>query len=87
MASRALSALSLIIGLRLADRHLSASALGVWSLLVSAVALLGFADLGIGNGLVNVLTEAVGHRRHHRRPASGLRRARRPVPHRSRWGS
>ncbi len=60
MASRGLSALALLIALPLAEGHLSRAELGVWSLLVSAVALLGFADLGLGNGLVNVLTEAVG---------------------------
>lgn len=60
IASRGLTALVLVVALPLAQAHLDAPALGVWSLLVTAVALLGFADLGLGNGLVNVLTEAVG---------------------------
>jgi O-antigen/teichoic acid export membrane protein len=58
--SRALTLLAVVVALPLAVDHLNAAELGVWSLLVTAVALLGFADLGLGNGLVNVLSDAVG---------------------------
>ena len=36
----------------------------MWSLLVTAVALLGFADLGLANGLMNVLADALGRDDH-----------------------
>jgi O-antigen/teichoic acid export membrane protein len=58
--SRALTLLAVVVALPLASAHLNPSELGVWSLLVTGVALLGFADLGLSNGLVNVLSEAVG---------------------------
>ena len=57
---RGLSALALILALPLASAHLNPNEMGVWTLLVTAVALLGFADLGLSNGLLNALSEAVG---------------------------
>ena len=59
-ASRALSALALVIAVPLVSSHLGSASTGVWSLLVTAVALLGFADLGLSNGLLNVLAGALG---------------------------
>jgi O-antigen/teichoic acid export membrane protein len=61
IGSRVLTAITLLVALPMAARHLNAEELGVWTLLVTAVALLGFADLGLGNGMLNVLTRAIGH--------------------------
>jgi O-antigen/teichoic acid export membrane protein len=60
VASRALTALSLLVALPLVVDRLDGASVGVWTLLVTALALLGFADLGLGNGLVNRLSDAVG---------------------------
>lgn len=60
LASRVIMAVALLAALPLASGHLDDDQLGVWSLLVTAVGLVGFADLGIGNGLLNVLTSAIG---------------------------
>ena len=60
IGSRVLTAITLLVALPVASHHLNAQELGVWTLLVTAVALLGFADLGLGNGMLNVLTRAIG---------------------------
>jgi O-antigen/teichoic acid export membrane protein len=64
IGSRGLTALSLLVALPLVVDRLDASSAGVWTLLVTALALLGFADLGLGNGLVNRLSDAVGRQDH-----------------------
>jgi len=58
--SRVLATVGLLVAVPLVSNHLGAEQLGLWVLLVSAVALLGFADLGIGNGLLNILADAHG---------------------------
>ena len=58
--SRILATTGLLIAVPLASHRLDPEELGLWVLLVSAVALLGFADLGIGNGLLNVLSDQHG---------------------------
>jgi O-antigen/teichoic acid export membrane protein len=63
-ASRGLALLTVVVALPLAASHLDPAELGVWSLLVTAVALLGFADLGLSNGLMNVLADALGRDDH-----------------------
>jgi O-antigen/teichoic acid export membrane protein len=64
LASKVLVAAALILAVPLVAHHLSAAELGVWTILVSAVALVGFADFGLGNGLLNLLTRAIGRRDH-----------------------
>lgn len=59
--SRVITALGMLLAVPLVARSLDASELGVWSLLVTAVTLLGFADLGVNNALLNELASAVGH--------------------------
>ena len=58
--SRVLATVGLLVAVPLVSNHLGSEQLGLWVLLVSAVALLGFADLGIGNGLLNVLADSHG---------------------------
>lgn len=40
--------------------YLGVSAFGVWAAITSVVALMAFADLGIGNGVLNMLSQAFG---------------------------
>lgn len=60
LVSRVLSAAVLLVSLPAAATHLNRAELGVWALLVTALALVGFADFGLGNGMLNVLTDALG---------------------------
>lgn len=60
LASKVLVAGALLISVPLAAHHLTPAELGVWTILVSAVALVGWTDLGLGNGLLNLLNEALG---------------------------
>jgi O-antigen/teichoic acid export membrane protein len=59
-AARLVSVTVLFLLVPIVGRHLGAEGGGVWLLLVTGTALLGFADLGLGNGLVNVLSQAKG---------------------------
>jgi O-antigen/teichoic acid export membrane protein len=58
--ARAIGVLSSLITLPLTYRYLGAEQYGLWMLLVSMIAFMGFADLGIGLGLVNAISEACG---------------------------
>jgi O-antigen/teichoic acid export membrane protein len=60
IGSRALTALALLIAVPVASAHLTDAELGLWTLLVTGVALLGFLDLGLGNGLLTSLSSAIG---------------------------
>lgn len=64
---------TLLVALPIAAASLNAEQLGVWTLLVSSMALLGFADLGLGNGLLNALSECLarGNLREARRVIAG----------------
>jgi O-antigen/teichoic acid export membrane protein len=60
IAARGLTAVALLVVVPLASSHLTAAELGIWTLLVTAVALLGFVDLGLGSGLLTALSSAIG---------------------------
>ncbi len=63
MASVIAKAIALLTGLvsvPLTFRYLGAERYGIWMVLVSIIAAMGFADLGIGNGLMNAVSEAYG---------------------------
>jgi O-antigen/teichoic acid export membrane protein len=63
MASVVAKAIALMTGLisvPLTFRYLGAERYGIWMVLVSIIAAMGFADLGIGNGLMNVISQAYG---------------------------
>jgi O-antigen/teichoic acid export membrane protein len=49
-----------LISVPLTIGYLGKERYGLWMTMSSAVAILGFADLGMGNGLVNVISEANG---------------------------
>ncbi len=58
--ARVLAIVTLFVAVRFVADETSSDGLGLWLLLVTAVALVGFADLGIGNGLLNVVADAHG---------------------------
>lgn len=52
--------LALLISVPLVLGYLGAEQFGIWMSLMAIIALLGFADLGLGNGLVNAVAAAYG---------------------------
>lgn len=58
--ARGLSVLISLISVPLTLNYLGAERYGLWLTISSIVGLLGFADLGIGNGLLNVISDAFG---------------------------
>ncbi|MBI2710038.1 MAG: lipopolysaccharide biosynthesis protein [Actinobacteria bacterium] len=60
VAARASSVAGLFVSIRLVSAATDRDHLGLWLLLVSAVNLVGFSDLGIGNGLLTVVARALG---------------------------
>jgi O-antigen/teichoic acid export membrane protein len=64
-AARAIGLLTALISVPLTFRYLGAERYGIWMVLISIVAGMSFADLGIGNGLMNAVSEAYGKDDHH----------------------
>lgn len=60
VAARGLWFLTLFISVPLTIRYLGAERYGLWATITAAVSLLTFADLGLGNGLLNAISEAHG---------------------------
>lgn len=58
--ARTISVSTVLISIPLCLSYLGTERFGMWMTLSSIVALLGFADLGIGNGLLNAVSEAHG---------------------------
>jgi O-antigen/teichoic acid export membrane protein len=58
--ARAISLLTSLISVPLTFRYLGSERYGIWMVLISLISVMGFADLGIGNGLVNAVSEAYG---------------------------
>lgn len=58
MLSKALSAAATLITIPLTLRYLGDERFGLWMAISSLIALLSFADLGIGNGLLNTVSSA-----------------------------
>jgi O-antigen/teichoic acid export membrane protein len=59
-SAQGISIVTGLISVPLTIGYLGAERYGLWMTMSSAVAILGFADLGMGNGLVNVISEAHG---------------------------
>jgi len=59
-AAKALSVLTLLISVPLTIHYLGTERYGLWMTISSIVLILGFADLGMGNGLLNAVSEANG---------------------------
>lgn len=58
--ARSIQVLTAVISVALTVKYLGAERYGLWATISSVLALLAFADLGLGNGLVNVIAEAHG---------------------------
>jgi O-antigen/teichoic acid export membrane protein len=59
-AAQGASMLTMLISVPLMLRYLGAERYGLWLTISSIIAMLSFADLGMGNGLLNLLSEANG---------------------------
>jgi O-antigen/teichoic acid export membrane protein len=62
IGSRGIQILTSLITVPLTLNYLGAERYGMWMTMSSLVAMLGFADLGIGNGLLNAVSDAFGRR-------------------------
>lgn len=58
--ARVIGLLASLITVPLTFRYLGAERYGLWMVLLSLISVMSFADLGIGNGLINVISEAYG---------------------------
>jgi O-antigen/teichoic acid export membrane protein len=59
-AAKVIALLASLISVPLTFRYLGSERYGIWMVLTSIIFAMGFADLGIGNGLVNAISEANG---------------------------
>lgn len=59
-AAKAISILTMLITVPLTLGYLGAERYGLWMTITSVVLMLGFADLGLGSGLMNAISEAHG---------------------------
>ena len=59
-AAKAIGLLTSLVSVPLTYRYLGAERYGIWMVLISIIAAMGFADLGIGNGLMNAVSEDYG---------------------------
>ena len=60
VAARSISVASALITVPLTLHYLGAERYGLWIAISSVITLLGFTDLGLGNGLINILARAYG---------------------------
>jgi O-antigen/teichoic acid export membrane protein len=58
--ARATSFLTMLVSVPLIVNHFGVERYALWATITSTVALLAFADFGIGNGLVNTISESNG---------------------------
>jgi O-antigen/teichoic acid export membrane protein len=58
--ARAVGALTLLASVPLTLSYLGPERYGLWMVLTSIISVMGFADLGIGNGLMNAVSDAYG---------------------------
>ncbi len=59
-AARVIGLSASLISVPLTFRYLGTESYGIWMVLISIILVMGFADLGIGNGLMNAVSEAYG---------------------------
>ncbi|GAB6272765.1 MAG: hypothetical protein STSR0003_26160 [Smithella sp.] len=60
IAARGVGVLTALISVPLTLHYLGSERYGMWMTISSVIAMLGFADLGMGNGLVNAVSESDG---------------------------
>lgn len=59
-AAKAIALLTSLVSVPLTYRYLGPERYGIWMVLISIIGAMSFADLGIGNGLMNAISEAYG---------------------------
>jgi O-antigen/teichoic acid export membrane protein len=60
MAAKIINVLAVLVSIPLTLHYLGSERFGLWMTISSLVAMLGFADLGIGNGLLTAISAASG---------------------------
>lgn len=60
IAARGISLLTVLISVPLTIGYLGAERYGLWMTISSVIAMIGFLDFGLGNGLLNAVSEANG---------------------------
>lgn len=60
IAARGIQVLTSLVTVPLTLHYLGSQRYGMWMVMSSLIAMLGFADLGIGNGLLNAISGAYG---------------------------
>ena len=60
VVARGAMVLSTLVAVRLTVRYLGTERYGLWMTITSIVGMMSFADLGIGSGLLNAISEAHG---------------------------
>lgn len=60
VGAKGVTLLTTLISVPLTVNYLGTERFGLWMTISSVITLLGFADLGIGNGLLNAISEANG---------------------------
>lgn len=58
--AKVISLLATLVSVPLTYRYLGSERYGIWMVLISIIGAMSFADLGIGNGLMNAVSEAYG---------------------------
>jgi O-antigen/teichoic acid export membrane protein len=58
--AKVVSMATMLVSIPLTLHYLGTERFGLWMTISSVIAMLGFADLGIGNGLLNAISEAIG---------------------------
>jgi O-antigen/teichoic acid export membrane protein len=60
VGARIISLFTILASVRLTVNYLGAERYGLWATMASFIVILGFADLGIGNGLLNAISQCHG---------------------------
>jgi O-antigen/teichoic acid export membrane protein len=63
--AKTIGLLASLISVPLTYRYLGPERFGIWMVLISIISAMSFADLGIGNGLMNAISEAYGREDRH----------------------
>lgn len=58
--ARVVTVLCSFVAMPICLKYLGTQGFGVWAALTSVISLMAFADLGIGNGILNMMSAAVG---------------------------
>ncbi len=64
LVSRSINLLASLVSIPLTFHYLGAERYGLWMVLISLISVMGFADLGIGIGVMNAIAEAHGKDNH-----------------------